>query len=332
MSIDESREAAGSMESEFGQAPANLRAVVRVGSEFLLRSVDTMVSTQRGNLLGALVFSLVWMNNVRHITQSSANVEYGAPEELPPDALRHPVNVKTIAQQLGLPYETVRRHAQELIEAGDCIRVGKRGLIVPAAVLVQQERLKGFQESLPSLLRFLADLKRAGYDFAPYRRPHRGTVPLPPQGGLPGNARALLRLGMETIMRNIATMAQLHGGDYLMGLIYVAIWIANVHHITAGADNMRFGTVEEMPPDSVRRPVTVNAVAASLKLPYETTRRYINRMVETGLAVRVDNRGVIIPAARMIRSDHILAAIRAYHDVNTAIADLYRAGFDFSAY
>jgi hypothetical protein len=313
-------------------APANLRAVVRVSTEFLLRGIDSMVTAEHGSLIGALVFSTIWMNNVRHITQSSANSDYGALGELPPDSLRQPVNVKTVAEQLGMPYETVRRHAVDLIARGECVRAGKRGLIVPAAVLAEPHRLKAVQDSMPNVLRLIADLKRANFDFAPYRKAHAGTVPTPVDGTPPANARAMLRLGMESVMRGIGTMAGLTGGDYLMGLIYAAIWVANVHHVTMGNDNLRFGGQDDAVPDPVRRPVTVNAISASLKLPYETTRRYINELVRSGAAVRTDGRGVIVPADRMMRPDHIEAALKTYNDVSLSVAALHRAGFDFSAY
>jgi hypothetical protein len=220
----------------------------------------------------------------------------------------------------------------ELIARGECVRAGKRGLVIPAAVLAEPHRLNAVQETIPNLLRLLTGLKRAGFDFTPYRSTHAGTVPLPADASPPANARALLRLGMETVMRGMGTMASLTGGDYLMGLIYVATWVANVQHVSASNDNLRFGGLEDAVPDMMRRPATVNAISASLKLPYETTRRYINELVRSGAAIRTNGRGVIVPAERMMRPDHIEAALKTYNDISLSIADLHRAGFDFSSY
>jgi len=312
--------------------PANVRAVVRVGSEFLMRGIDSMIKSQGDDLIAALIFTAIWTTNVRHITQSPANIEFGGPNDIPPDAQRRPVSVQAVANQLGIPYETVRRYVQKMIKAGDCIRVGKHGLIVPAAVFARPQHQKALQESLPSLLRFLADLKRAEFDFAPYRQPHANTVSLPAWGVLPENARALLRAGIDLVTNGTATIASLHDGDFLMSLIHTAIWTANVRHITASGDNVKFGGLAELPPDEARRPVTINAIASGMRLPYETARRYVTRLVQSGGAQRIAGKGVIIPRESMMRPEYYAAVSRSYDDIQRTVADLYRAGFDFRGY
>jgi len=171
-----------------------------------------------------------------------------------------------------------------------------------------------------------------GFDFAPYRRHLTNTVPLAASGEMPANGRALLRVSMELIMRGVDTIGHLHGGDFLSGMITTAIWTANVRHITCSGDNLKYGGMNQLPPDELRRPVTVNAIAGSLRLPYETTRRYVSGLVRSGRAVRIDGEGVIIPKAQFVRPEYYDAARQSYGHVVQMVADLHRAGFDFRSY
>jgi DNA-binding transcriptional regulator YhcF (GntR family) len=317
---------------EVAPAPANARAILRVGNEFFVRSIDAVVAAQDNDLIAALIFTALWIANVRHITYSPANLRFGGMDELPPDAMRRPVSVQALANTLQIPYETVRRYVQAMIKSGNCIRVGKRGLIIPAAVHNQPHRRRAFHDGLQSLLRFLGDLKRVGFDFAPYRRRLTNTVPLAASGEMPANGRALLRVSMELVMRGVDTMGRLHGGDFLSGMIYTTIWTANIRHITCSGDNLKYGGMNQLPPDELRRPVTVNAVAGALRLPYETTRRYVSALVRDGSAVRIDGEGVIIPKAQFVRPEYYEAARHSYGNIVQMMSDLHRAGFDFHSY
>jgi hypothetical protein len=210
------------------QAPANVRAVVRVGTEFFTRSIDSLAKFIGDDLIKALVYNAVWTANVKHITTSAANTEFGGMDALPPDDQRRPVSVLAVANSLRIPYETVRRTAQAMIKSGVCERVGNKGLIVPSRIHDQQNAREAVRSSLPSLLRFLADLKRAGFDFSPYRRPLPNTVPMPPDGAMPDNVRALLRVCSELLMRGIDTLSREHSDDFLTGLIFTTICFGNL--------------------------------------------------------------------------------------------------------
>lgn len=47
-----------------------------------------------------------------------------------PDEMRRPVSILSVANFLGLPYETVRRHMHKLVEDGWCERVSSREFLV----------------------------------------------------------------------------------------------------------------------------------------------------------------------------------------------------------
>ena len=78
-------------------------------------------------------------------------------------------------------------------------------------------------------------------------------------------------------------------------VLVMAVNQANIAPLTRDPDaRIRYGALDAPAPDEDRRPVSVSAVAASLKLPYETTRRYVNMMVRDGQCERQGRRGVII--------------------------------------
>ena len=86
------------------------------------------------------------------------------------------------------------------------------------------------------------------------------------------------------------------GRDVIDGLLMVAISQANVAQITRNAELQRtFATLDQPPPDEMRRPVSISALANSLRIPFETARRRIASLVDAGI-VRTAPRGVVIPA------------------------------------
>jgi len=86
------------------------------------------------------------------------------------------------------------------------------------------------------------------------------------------------------------------GGDIVGSLILSVIVEANIAPINQDPElSRRYATLDSPPPDELRRPVSINAVAASLRLPYETVRRRVSKMTDTGMAV-VTPRGIYVPS------------------------------------
>jgi hypothetical protein len=108
-------------------------------------------------------------------------------------------------------------------------------------------------------------------------------------------ARAASRLSAEYVLRSLVLLGNLTDGDLLTGLISAAIVQGNVAHLESGPQ-AAYASVADIPPDTERRPVSAMAVSASLRLPYETVRRHIARMVREGLCERRPG-GVVVPTA-----------------------------------
>ena len=64
----------------------------------------------------------------------------------------------------------------------------------------------------------------------------------------------------------------------------------------------------------------------------ETLRRTANRLVRDGIAVRIGNKGLIVPRAQHASLDSYDTVRRSYANIVRAVADLHRAGFDFTGY
>jgi DNA-binding IscR family transcriptional regulator len=96
-------------------------------------------------------------------------------------------------------------------------------------------------------------------------------------------------------------------------LLMMAINQANIAPLTRDpAARSRYGALEAPAPDEDRRPVSVRAVAASMRLPYETARRNIRRLEAKGVCVATEG-GVLTPAAFMLTPAYFEAA-RAGHE------------------
>jgi hypothetical protein len=108
--------------------------------------------------------------------------------------------------------------------------------------------------------------------------------------------RLAVRLSTEFVLRFVAEVSKRHQGDLLEGLILLTIITANSSHVDHDPKNPRqFVAIEDVHPDEISRPVSILAVSGSLGMPYETVRRYVNRLLKTGACVRVKG-GLIVPA------------------------------------
>jgi DNA-binding Lrp family transcriptional regulator len=99
-------------------------------------------------------------------------------------------------------------------------------------------------------------------------------------------------------------------GDLLQPLLLTVILEANQTRINQDPALQRtYGDLETAAPDELRRPVTFNAVAESLRLPFETVRRRVHGLARDGLCV-IGPRGIYVP--------HAVVTSAAYNAVQSA--------------
>lgn len=116
-------------------------------------------------------------------------------------------------------------------------------------------------------------------------------------------------------------------GDMLEPLVFAAVVQANQAALVADPTvRARYGDTGETLPDELRRPISVAAVADSLRLSYETTRRRVMSLARQGLCV-VTPDGCYVPRAVIEHERHAavqrarLARLVRLHD------DLAAVGF-----
>ena len=141
--------------------------------------------------------------------------------------------------------------------------------------------------------------------------------------------RAAIRLSADHLLRNVEVLSDNFDGDLMLGLIFSAIIQANVRHISddpvVGA---KYGLLGSAPPDELREPISVNALSESLSIPYETTRRYVNRLVKLGWCVKVGGRGVVVPGAIIASPQAMAAAAKQFAHLTRFLRQLKDIGFE----
>jgi hypothetical protein len=140
-------------------------------------------------------------------------------------------------------------------------------------------------------------------------------------------ARVAARLTAEFYFRITALISEAAGGDLMTGLIHRAIITANTSHFDSDPSRpYQHCALEDPIPDDLRRPISVLAVANSLGLPYETTRRCVNKLVKSGVCVRKKG-GVVAVGGTVTEGPDFHRALRAnMANIRRFQAALKRAG------
>ncbi len=141
--------------------------------------------------------------------------------------------------------------------------------------------------------------------------------------------RLVSRVTADFFLRYADLMAQRFDGSFQRGIIFLAVVQANVAHLShLSEESLRYAELDSPPPDTVRRPAPINAIASSLSLPYETVRRHIHALIEDGHCVKVRGKGVIVPARVLESEENTLALRRSYEYLRNMMGILRRAGVD----
>lgn len=137
-----------------------LRALARLTSDYVLRLVDIVIAAS-GDILDGLVFLETFRSNVEHLPLEI----WGGPDlearEMVADDLRKPVSVEVLAERVGSPRETVRRHVRKL-EAAGALERRRGGVIAPARALGRPELRDAMIQNMANLQRLFGGLSQLG--------------------------------------------------------------------------------------------------------------------------------------------------------------------------
>lgn len=134
-----------------------------------------------------------------------------------------------------------------------------------------------------------------------------------PDGAAPDDAarrRLFARLAMGLLLDLIAITRG--DGNVLDTVLAGAIIQANVREIVRRADlQLAWSEEDAVPPDELRRPVSMHALSTSLGLPFETVRRRVRKMVAAGFCRAVEG-GVIVPTEVLTAPKYYLDGVRSF--------------------
>ena len=133
---------------------------MRFGLDYMLRLLHETSVAFDSDLLSGLIFLALVRANGQHLAEL-AQLGFSSRAGVIPDAERRPASVQSVADSLGLPYETVRRRLQKLCLDGWCRRT-RGGYVIPEEVLLRSSNLAIMSRNLGSFQLMLARAHRAG--------------------------------------------------------------------------------------------------------------------------------------------------------------------------
>jgi DNA-binding Lrp family transcriptional regulator len=297
------------------------RIVTRLSSEYVLRAVQLLIEAF-GDIRAGLLVQAINTANIAALAHTDEGRSAAGPDGLFPDELRTPISIARLAESTGLPFESARRIVQKLVDAGYCRRV-EGGVIVLTATAEEPWTVRAVSANVGYVRRFMRDLRAVGLPEAV----------LPAGSETPWGddddavARMVATLSTEFVLRSLRLLAETYG-DVRTGIVAQTIVAANTAYLDGrrGAGR-RYVGVEETPPDEVRRPISVARLAESLGFPYETMRRRVRRLIDSGVCIQVGG-GLIVPGAVLEQPTAARAALAHVGHVRKFMRDLHAAGFE----
>lgn len=222
-----------------------------------------------------------------------------------------PTPVLAIAESLGLPFETTRRHVAELATLDICRRE-RAGLVAGAAM--QTEPFAGLLTlGHDSLVRLVEDLG------------HIGALPAHPVA-----ARAYdWSVGVCAAADLMLAVAHTNRGthhDRLDLVLFSTILCANTRRITADPElARRHAAIAAPPPAALHRPLRARRLAAVLGLPEATVRRRLDRLVEGPICEMPD--GLLVDEAWLTSEASVRTSSASYANLRRLIGALAAQGF-----
>lgn len=125
-------------------------------------------------------------------------------------------------------------------------------------------------------------------------------------------------------MLDIADLGRMNA-PLLDALLVAAVIEANVTRLNAQpALQSAYAMLDAAPPDELRRPVSINALAGSLGIPFETVRRHVNKLIRQGV-IATTTGGLYVPTSVLVSPQFVTAVVDRYRRVRSFYEDLVAA-------
>lgn len=139
----------------------------------------------------------------------------------------------------------------------------------------------------------------------------------------------MVRISGDFTLRTMIAVASQLDHDYSLAVVYIAILQANLGPLIEDtALSARYAGVDTVVPEDLRRPISVHALAGSLHMPYETTRRCVGRLIDKGFVKRVSRSGILTCADKQAETPQKRVIEQQYQDVLRMIGQLRRNGVE----
>ena len=135
------------------------RLVSRLAVDFLLRSMSDVAALFDGDFARAMIFLTVAQASVVGDRKASHSVAQFS-DGVMPDTLRRPVSTMAVANALGMPRETVRRHVNQLVADGFCVRLPDRRILVTEEIIRREDVTQTTQRNILHFRRMVDIMKR----------------------------------------------------------------------------------------------------------------------------------------------------------------------------
>jgi len=151
-------------------------------------------------------------------------------------------------------------------------------------------------------------------------------APVETEAAVVDNRRAINRIVSSQVLRGLASLARLNGGDTVQLLVFTGIWTANTEHLLGA--HPRYAALHDIPPDSQRRPITDEALSAQLNIPRDIVDRYVGPLIAAGLVERLPG-GLVVPSAVINLPQMRDGGNEVYGWVVNLVSALHEVGFSF---
>jgi hypothetical protein len=113
--------------------------------------------------------------------------------------------------------------------------------------------------------------------------------------------RVVARVMAREVMATMGQLADRYEMDLIDTLVFTAIWTANTAHLS---DAEIYAGIFDVPPDRERRTVSLEAVAAALRIDRALVETRVEGLIGASM-VALENGGLVVPSAVFTRPDMI---------------------------
>ena len=134
--------------------------------------------------------------------------------------------------------------------------------------------------------------------------------------------RVVARVLTREVLATFGQIADRYGLGLIDTLVFTGVWTANSAHLT---DAQLYATALDVPPDEVRRPVTLKDLSAILRMNEAMVGQRVGALIDKGMVVETAE-GLTVPSAVFLRQDMLDGIELAYVRTLQMVAALEHYG------